>query len=96
MQQLTLNVREENMPFLSELLDNFDFVEIVKSEILIAKKSEKPTKILKNGALDAKKKQWTKAQLDFYDAVKEGLEEVELHRQGKIKLPTFEEMLNEL
>ena len=32
----------------------------------------------------------------FVDGLKQALIEVELHQQGKIKLPTFEEMMNEL
>jgi hypothetical protein len=35
-------------------------------------------------------------QQEFVDGLKQSLKEVELHQQGKIKLPTFEEMMNEL
>ena len=33
---------------------------------------------------------------DFVDSLKQSMHEVELHQQGKIKLPTFEDMINEL
>jgi hypothetical protein len=42
------------------------------------------------------KRQLTTEQQEFVDGLKESLKEVELHQQGKIKLPTFEEMMNEL
>jgi hypothetical protein len=38
----------------------------------------------------------TKEQQEFIDDLKQSLHEVELYQQGKIKLPTFQEMLNEL
>jgi hypothetical protein len=38
----------------------------------------------------------TAEQQEFVDGLKQSLKEVELHQQGKIKLPTFEEMMNEL
>jgi len=42
------------------------------------------------------KRKLTTEQQEFVDGLKESLKEVELHQQGKIKLPTFEEMMNEL
>jgi hypothetical protein len=42
------------------------------------------------------KRKLTAEQQEFVDGLKESLKEVELHQQGKIKLPTFEEMMNEL
>jgi hypothetical protein len=44
MQQLILNVREDNVLFLSELLGKFDFVEIVKPPIFVPVKKENPIK----------------------------------------------------
>ena len=38
----------------------------------------------------------TKEQQDFIDDLKQSLHEVELHQQGKIKLPTWQELLKEL
>ncbi len=42
------------------------------------------------------KRKFTAEQQEFVDGLKQSLREVELHQQGKIKLPTFEEMMNEL
>jgi hypothetical protein len=42
------------------------------------------------------KRKLTAEQQEFVDGMKQSLKEVELHQQGKIKLPTFEEMMNEL
>jgi hypothetical protein len=33
---------------------------------------------------------------ELFASLKKSLQEVELHRQGKIKLPTIEEVLNEI
>ncbi len=79
MQQLILNVREDSLPFLSELLSKFDFVEIVKPA--------------KKGPAE---KKWTKAEQRFYDELKDSFEQMELHRQGKIKLKTADELIQEL
>ena len=38
----------------------------------------------------------TKKQAEFVDELKESLNEVELHRQGKIKLQSAKDFLNEL
>jgi hypothetical protein len=80
MQQVILNVREDNLLFLSELLSNFDFVEIVKPDILA-----KP-----------KKKKYSKSQQAFVDDLKESILEMELHKAGKIKLTNSEEILSQL
>ena len=37
-----------------------------------------------------------KERQDFVNDFKQSLHEVELHQQGKIKLPSFEDMINEL
>ena len=42
------------------------------------------------------KRKLTAEQQEFVDGLKQSLKEVELYQQGKIKLPTFEEMMNEL
>ena len=39
---------------------------------------------------------YTTEQQEFIDGLKQALIEVELHQQGKIKLPTIEELLKEL
>jgi uncharacterized protein (UPF0305 family) len=35
-------------------------------------------------------------QKEFIDGMKESLQEVELHKQGKIKLPNIKDLINEL
>ena len=41
-------------------------------------------------------KNLSKEQQEFVDDLKGALHEVELHQQGEIELPTFEDMINEL
>ncbi len=41
-------------------------------------------------------KQLSKEQQDFVDGLKQSLKEVELHQQGKIKLKTADQLLDEL
>jgi hypothetical protein len=41
-------------------------------------------------------KQYTPAQQEWIDDFREALHEVELHQQGKIKLKTLDEFINEL
>ena len=43
-----------------------------------------------------KPKQYTPAQQEWIDDFREALHEVELHQQGKIKLKTLDELINEL
>ena len=42
------------------------------------------------------KKQFTPEQQEWIDDLKESLEQVELHQQGKIKLKSFDQLLDEL
>jgi hypothetical protein len=44
----------------------------------------------------AEGKKLTRKQQEFIDDLKQSIKEVELHRQGKIKLQTASEFLNEL
>lgn len=68
--------------FLLELLDELDFVEVVKSP---------------NGKNGKQTKQkFTPEQQEFIDGLKQSLQEVELHQQGKLKLKTFDEFIKEL
>ena len=53
-------------------------------------------KMRKQDVVKQSKRKLTKEQQEFVDDLKQSLHEVELHQQGKIKLPTFQEMLNEL
>lgn len=68
--------------FLLELLDELDFVEVVK------------TTDKKNGKQP--KQKFTPEQQEFIDGLKEALHEVDLHMQGKIELPDARELLKEL
>ena len=45
---------------------------------------------------EPKPKTFTPAQWDWIDGLKEALAQVELHQQGKIKLKSFDQVLNEL
>jgi hypothetical protein len=74
MQKLVLEIPENKYQFFMELLSNFDFVKITKSN---------PPKL-------------SGKQKVFVDDLKKSLNEVELHRKGKIKLQTAKEFLNEL
>jgi hypothetical protein len=53
-------------------------------------------KMRKEGVEKKAKRKLNVEQQEFVDGLKQSLKEVELHQQGKIKLPTFEEMMNEL
>lgn len=103
MPQLIINVREDSLSFLYELLGKFDFVEIVQPvnpahpKRMRAKSQPKLTERLAKKMTEAKpEKPLTKGQLEFVEGLKQSFHEMELHMQGKIKLPTFQEMLSEL
>ncbi|MDP3930359.1 MAG: hypothetical protein Q8R57_15165 [Bacteroidota bacterium] len=53
-------------------------------------------KVLQSLSFIRKAKPMTKATADLWDDLKEAAEEVKLHKQGKIKLKTAQELLNEL
>lgn len=53
-------------------------------------------KVLKSLSFVKKAKPMTIAGTDLWDDLKEAAEEVRLHKQGKIKLKTAQELLNEL
>ena len=83
MKELLIQIHDENrVPFILELLHEFDFIEIKTPQNGRAKKP--------------RKKKFTPEQQEFINGVKEALKEVELAEQGKIKLPTLEEFLVEL
>lgn len=44
----------------------------------------------------SKTKSFTPEQREWIDGLKESLEQVELHQQGKIKLKSFDQLLDEL
>lgn len=82
MQQLILNIKDESqLPFLTELLAHFDFVEVLKPQ---------------NGNSQRRERKLTAAEQEFVDGLKQALREVELHQQGKIQLKTARELYQEI
>ncbi len=72
-----------------------DEVEFVKQVLGKMNFSVKPAaKVTPAGALEPKK--YTPEQQEWIDDFREALHEVELHQQGKIKLKTANELLDEL
>jgi hypothetical protein len=53
-------------------------------------------KVLKSLSFVKKAKPMTDATVGLWDDLKEAAEQVRLHKQGKIKLKTAQELLNEL
>ncbi len=53
-------------------------------------------KVLKSLSFVKKAKPMTDAAADLWDGLKEAAEQVRLHKQGKIKLKTAQDLLNEL
>ena len=88
--QLSINIKDESkIDFLLTLLSEFKFVEILSSSNGSANGK------LKNHTAP-KQKKLTADQQKFVDGLREALEEVKLHRQGKIKLQSAREFLAEL
>lgn len=80
MKQLVLNIPESEYRFFMKVIKNFPFVEI----------DEKKNKLLE---LEAK---LPPAKSKIWGNIKEGLKEVELIEQGKLKSKSAKEFLNEL
>lgn len=80
MKQLVLNIPESEYRFFLKVIKNFPFVEV----------DEKKNKLLE---LEAK---LTPANRKIWGSIKEGLREVELIEQGKMKAKSAKEFLNEL
>ena len=80
MKQVVLNIPESEYRFFMKVIKNFPFVEV----------DEKKNKLL---ALEAR---LTPAKLKIWLGIKEGLKEVELIEQGKLKAKTAKEFLDEL
>lgn len=80
MKQVVLNIPESEYRFFMKVIKNFPFVEV----------DEKKNRLLElEGKLSpAKRKIWS--------GIKEGLKEVELIEQGKLKAKSAKEFLNEL
>lgn len=80
MKQLVLNIPESEYRFFMKVIRNFPFVEV----------DEKKNKLLE---LEAK---LTTENRKIWSSIKEGLKEVELIEQGKMKAKSAKEFLNEL
>lgn len=80
MKQLVLNIPESEYRFFMKVIKNFPFVEVDK----------KKNKLLE---LEAK---LTPAKRKIWGSIKEGIKEVELIEQGKMKAKSAKEFLNEL
>jgi len=80
MKQLVLNIPESEYRFFMKVIKNFPFVEV----------DEKKNKLLE---LEGK---LTPARRKIWDNLKEGLKEVELIEQGKVKAKSAKEFLDEL
>jgi hypothetical protein len=65
-------------------------IEIPDNEVNFGMKVLKSLSFVKNA------KPMTGAAIELWDNLKEAAEEVRLHKQGKIKLKTAQELLNEL
>lgn len=76
-----IDVKDAEAPFVLDLLRRFDFVQV------------RPAEEIDNDEADDEP-ELTKEQL--LADVKEALEEVKLYKQGKIKLKTLDEFLDEL
>jgi hypothetical protein len=53
-------------------------------------------KVLKSLSFVKKAKPMSKAKIELWEDLKEAADQVRLHKQGKIKLKTAQELLNEL
>ena len=80
MKRLVLNIPDHEYQFFLKVIKNFPFVEI----------DNKKTRLLE---LESK---LTPAKRKIWESLKEGLNEVDLIQQGKIKAKTVSEFLNEL
>ncbi len=80
MKKVVLNIPESEYRFFMKVIKNFPFVEV----------DEKKSRLLE---LEAK---LSPHKLKEWNSIKEGLKQVELIKQGKIRGRSAEEFLNEL
>lgn len=89
MAQISIELKDESkVAFFLELLGSFNYVKILSpnGNGQAAKTKPKPSK---------KRLNLSPGKRKIVEDLKGGLREVELHRQGKIKLKTWEEFLPE-
>ena len=77
METITLKVQSKHFKFFLELIQKFNFVEVVKKEENIEEYVPRTTEQL---------------EADFRSA----MQSVKLHREGKIKLKSLKEVLDEI
>jgi len=80
MKQIVLNIPESEYHFFMKVIKNFHFVKVDEKKNKLLKLEEKLS--------PAKRKIWS--------SIKEGLKEVELIEQGKMKAKSAKEFLDEL
>ncbi|MFN4254095.1 MAG: hypothetical protein ACK4Q5_03695 [Saprospiraceae bacterium] len=92
MEQIIVQLKDETKrAFLLELLGSLNFVEIVSAN------GNGHTSARANGKpAAAKKRVLSPRKREIVEGIKEALREVELYQQGKTKLQTAREMLEEL
>lgn len=92
--ELVIKVRNDKASYLAQILEKIDYVEAVEIKYEKAEKSDiSEEQFLQNLRLavsDAEDPE------EAYQGVLQGLKEVELYEQGKIKLQSAREMLDEL
>jgi hypothetical protein len=94
--KLLLEVKDNKADFILELLQQFDYVKVILVETVDssvvaepAAEYEKPTDKTKKSRKERKKEK-------FLNELREAVEQVNLHKQGKIKLKSAQELLDEL
>lgn len=80
MKQLVINIPDDEYQFFIKVIKNFSFIEI----------DEKKNKLLEAEA------KLTPAKWKIWNGIKQGLNEVKLIEQGKIKAKSAKEFLDEL
>jgi hypothetical protein len=92
--ELIIKVRNDKASYLAQILEKIDYVEDVEIKYEKAEKSdiseEQFLQNLRYAVSDAEDPE------EAYQGVLQGLKEVELYQQGKIKLQSAREMLDEL
>jgi hypothetical protein len=81
--QLLLDIREDKVGFVLELLSNLPFVK--------TKQLKQP-----NAVAEPQEEYRPRTEEEILAGISEALHEVKLHKEGKIKLKTARELLDEL
>lgn len=88
MEQFTVQLTDERKrDFFLELLESLDFVQVVRAPNGLT---------LKENLRSANKKPISAKKQALVDSIKAGLQEVELHQQGKVHLQSAKDFIGEL